>query len=93
MTARGSGGERVELLGEQQLGGLGARRPARGNSANPPKRWAWFERGPVASLVGELAALCGLTTSTVLGKAQETPLSPAVRGKLEALKRAPPPAR
>jgi hypothetical protein len=35
--------------------------------------------------VGELATRLGLAYSTVLGKAQERPLSPALREKLHAL--------
>jgi hypothetical protein len=36
--------------------------------------------------VGELAAQCGLTTPTVFSRAQEMPLSAAVRRKLDTLK-------
>jgi DNA-binding transcriptional regulator YiaG len=37
--------------------------------------------------VGDLAARLGLAYSTVLGRAQERPLSPGLREKLHALKR------
>jgi DNA-binding transcriptional regulator YiaG len=37
--------------------------------------------------VGDLASRLGLAYSTVLGRAQERPLSPGVREKLQALKR------
>ena len=37
--------------------------------------------------VGDLATRLGLAYSTVLGKAQERPLSPGLREKLQALKR------
>jgi hypothetical protein len=37
--------------------------------------------------VGDLATRFGLAYSTVLGKAQERPLSPGLREKLQALKR------
>jgi len=44
-------------------------------------------RGLLNLSVGKLATRLGLAHSTVLGKAQETPLSPGLREKVLALKR------
>ena len=67
-----------------------ASRKRRKSPAAPSPDWLLVEevRVLLGVTLGELAQRCGLTTPTVFGKAQELPLSPAVRGKLEALKRA-----
>jgi hypothetical protein len=65
-----------------------ASRKRRKRPASPSPDWLLVEevRGLLNLSVGELAARLGLAYSTVLGKAQETPLSPALRDKLLALK-------
>jgi hypothetical protein len=67
-----------------------ASRKRRKSPAAPSPDWLLVEevRGMLGVTVGELAARCGLTTPTVFSKAQDIPLSPALRGKLEALKHA-----
>lgn len=66
-----------------------ASRKRRKSPAEPSPDWLLVEdvRMLLGVTLGELAERCGLTTSTVFGKAQELPLSQAVRDKLEALKR------
>jgi DNA-binding transcriptional regulator YiaG len=66
-----------------------ASRKRRKRPASPSADWLLIEeiRGLLNLSVGELAARLGLAYSTVLGKAQETPLSPGLRDKLLALKR------
>ena len=66
-----------------------ASRQRRKRPASPSSDWLLVEevRGLLTLSVGDLAARLGLAYSTVLGKAQETPLSPGLRDKLLALKR------
>ena len=66
-----------------------ASRKRRKRPASPRLDWLLVEevRGLLALSVGEVATRLGLTYSTVLGKAQEKPLSPGLRDKLLALKR------
>jgi DNA-binding transcriptional regulator YiaG len=66
-----------------------ASRKRRKSPAAPSEDWLLVEeiRGLLNVSVGELATRLGLAYSTVLGKAQERPLSPALREKLHALKR------
>jgi multidrug resistance efflux pump len=65
------------------------RRKRRKRPASPSTDWVLVEeiRHLLNVSMGELAARLGLAYSTVLGKAQETPLSPGLREKLRALKR------
>ena len=67
-----------------------ASRKRRKSPAAPSEDWLLVEelRALLNVSVGELATRLGLAYSTVLGKAQETPLSPGLREKLRALKRA-----
>ncbi len=67
----------------------GASRKRRKQPASPSPDWLLVEdvRGLLNLSVGKLAERLGLAYSTVLGKAQETPLSPGLREKLLALKR------
>jgi multidrug efflux pump subunit AcrA (membrane-fusion protein) len=64
-------------------------RRRRKRPASPSPDWLLVEevRGLLALSVGDLATRLGLNYSTVLGKAQEKPLSPGLRDKLLALKR------
>lgn len=66
-----------------------ASRQRRKRPASPSPDWLLVEevRGLLTLSVGELATRLGLAYSTVLGKAQETPLSPGLREKLLTLKR------
>ncbi len=66
-----------------------ASRQRRKRPTSPSSDWLLVEeiRGLLNLSVGELATRLGLAYSTVLGKAQERPLSPGVREKLLALKR------
>ena len=66
-----------------------ASRKRRKSPAAPSEDWLLVEeiRGLLNVSVGELATRLGLAYSTVLGKAQERPVSPALREKLHALKR------
>ena len=65
-----------------------ASRKRRKHPASPSPDWLLVEevRGLFALSVGALATRLGLKHSTVLGKAQDTPLSHGVREKLLALK-------
>jgi len=60
----------------------------------PSADWLLVEeiRALLRVSVGDLATRLGLAYSTVLGKAQERPLSPGLREKLQALKREHPAA-
>jgi hypothetical protein len=66
-----------------------ASRKRRKSPDSPSTDWLLVEevRGLLNVSVGELATRLGLAYSTVLGKAQERSLSPALREKLQALKR------
>jgi multidrug efflux pump subunit AcrA (membrane-fusion protein) len=66
-----------------------ASRQRRKRPASPSPDWLLVEevRGLLNLSVGKLATRLGLAYSTVLGKSQETPLSPGLREKLLALKR------
>ena len=66
-----------------------ASRKRRKSPDSPSEDWLIVEeiRSLLNVSVGELATRLGLAYSTVLGKAQERPLSPALREKLRALKR------
>ena len=66
-----------------------ASRKRRKSPDSPSEDWLLVEeiRALLNVSVGELATRLGLAYSTVLGKAQERPLSPALREKLHALKR------
>ncbi len=66
-----------------------ASRKRRKRPDSPSEDWLLVEeiRGLLNLSVGELATRLGLAYSTVLGKAQETPLSPGLREKVLALKR------
>ena len=65
-----------------------ASRKRRKRPASPSPDWLLVEevRGLLNLSVGELATRLGLAYSTVLGKAQETPLSPGLREKVLTLK-------
>ncbi len=66
-----------------------ASRKRRKRPAAPSPDWLLVEetRALLNLSVGDLAARLGLAFSTVLGKAQDTPLSPRIREKLLTLKR------
>ena len=66
-----------------------ASRQRRKRPASPSPDWLLVEevRSLLTLSVGDLATRLGLNYSTVLGKAQEKPLSPVLRDKLSALKR------
>lgn len=66
-----------------------ASRKRRKRPDSPSPDWLLVEeiRGLLNLSVGELATRLGLAFSTVLGKAQEKPLSAGLREKLLALKR------
>lgn len=66
-----------------------ASRKRRKSPDSPSEDWLLVEevRGLLNVSVGELATRLGLVYSTVLGKAQERPLSPRLREELRALKR------
>ncbi|MEP7124061.1 MAG: hypothetical protein ABJE95_24250 [Byssovorax sp.] len=66
-----------------------ASRKRRKRPASPSPDWLLVEetRALLNLSVGDLAARLGLAFSTVLGKAQDRPLSPDLRDKLLTLKR------
>jgi ribosome-binding protein aMBF1 (putative translation factor) len=76
---------RAELAGIQKRR---ASRKRRKRPASPSPDWVLVEdvRGVLDLSVGDLAKKVGLKHSTVLGKAQETPLSRRVRAALLKLK-------